>query len=261
MSGLGGLIKIIADLFRNHSVSIGFGVGLVGILATNIQWGITQANDGGHSVAIALTWPKVPGMWEMEGHGPWKDFYDGFGNKEHNDRDIVPKGGYVRTTERLSKDGLVSFNLKHPGTKGKDGSSGVCLNGIIFGFNKDVPVLGGKTLILDTSVMNYIFVDPHKAYDDKGIACIWWGVMDRGGDYLNFNAADLADCKHSTNREGLEEYIKCIQRAIIVTCTTNQGCHKFINLRTTTTSSGGLLKPMKIAESYEDYMRKANETI
>jgi hypothetical protein len=73
----------------------------------------------------------------------------------------------------------------------QSGLAGSCLNSIVLGFNKNVPVLGGTTLVLDAAVMKNIFVDPHMAWDKGGIACIWWGNFDRGADYLNFNAEDL----------------------------------------------------------------------
>ncbi|KAG0196622.1 hypothetical protein BGX28_009917 [Mortierella sp. GBA30] len=246
MSGnLGKLIKIFAEFFRKHSTSLAFGVSGAALLTSCVQWGVTESGKSGNRVGIAISWPTVPGMWEAEGWGPWKDFYDTDGNKEHNAEDWIKKGGAITTKETLSSGNLLHFNLKQPG-KGN-----VCLSSIVMGFNKDVPTLGGVTVVLDTSVMNYIFVDPHKAYDENGIACIWWGTADRAGDYLNFDAYALKDCKHSYQLDGLQKYIRCVQGAIIHSCTINKGCFNFPQ-SSRMLATGGPLKPVKIANSYQD---------
>jgi hypothetical protein len=246
MSNLGKLIKIFAEFFRKHSTSLSFAVGGAGLLTASVQFGLQESDKSGRRVGIAVTWPTVPGMWETEGWGPWKDFYDSDGNKEHNGEDWLKKGKGITTMETLSSGNLVHFNLKQPG-KGNN----VCLSSIVMGFNKDVPTLGGVTLVLDTSVMNYIFVDPRKAYDENGIACIWWGTADRAADYLNFDAYALQDCKHSYQLAGLEKYIKCVQGAIIHSCTINKGCFYFPQSYQDL-ATGGPIKPVKIAESYQE---------
>ncbi|KAF9165424.1 hypothetical protein DFQ26_000169 [Actinomortierella ambigua] len=249
-AGLGKLVKIFAEFFRKHSTSLAFGVSGAALMTTAIQWGVSEAGKSGNRVGIAISWPEVPGMWESEGWGPWKDFYDSDGNKEHNSEDWVKKGGAIRTRETLSSSNLVSFNMKQPG-KGNN----VCLSSIVMGFNKDVPTLGGNTLVLDAAVMNYIFVDPHKAYDENGIACIWWGTADRAADYLNFDAYALKDCRHSNQVAGLETYIKCVQGAIIHSCTINKGCFNFPHARQRRRAlTSGPIQPVKIADSYEALM-------
>jgi hypothetical protein len=67
---------------------------------------LANSSKGGHS--ITMGWPKVEGQWEVEGWGPWLDFYDSAGNKEHNSENWIAKGRTMETTERLSSHNLVS---------------------------------------------------------------------------------------------------------------------------------------------------------